>query len=70
MPNAPIYLRCCDVEDFLQWREASELEGPESDGWTIQFTGEMYGDSTYVRVNYCPFCGKKVPDGPPSEATT
>ena len=52
---------CCEKE-IVEWiDEASELYGPEQRGWAIGFNSEIYGDTSYVGVAFCPFCGRKLP---------
>lgn len=52
---------CCESAiGFMEWREPSELYGPEKAAWSIGFDSQIYGDTSYVGISFCPFCGAKL----------
>lgn len=48
----------------IQFFTAARADGPDAPGWAISI-GETYGATQYTNISYCPFCGRKLPDGPP-----
>lgn len=53
---------CCESGDSsISWEVPparwQDCEGPAKEGWAVPFT-----DHCLVNVDYCPFCGKKLPE--------
>jgi hypothetical protein len=54
---------CCkDAAGMVTWEEAHKACGPEVAGWCLCFPSETGNGESYVRIDYCPWCGKKLED--------
>lgn len=62
-------LACCppatDPYHSIAWRPADSFTGPDLDGWSLQTSADLDGEPIYSLISYCPWCGTKLPDGPP-----
>ena len=54
-------LNCCAQGNLvLPFRKANK--DPEKDGWCLDISANFgYGDPCFDSINFCPFCGEKIP---------
>jgi hypothetical protein len=55
-------VNCCfKGRKFIRFRTPEPFVGPEKEGPTLDIVDPDDLEPYYENVNYCPFCGKKVP---------
>ena len=55
---------CCDnAKDVVLYRNKNAFCGPEQEGWSI-IENVYVGTPAFKNINYCPFCGEKLPNEP------
>lgn len=54
-------VQCCELgKTYIKWAYEDKECGPDRWGWCLGFYSS--GDITLENIEYCPFCGRRVPD--------